>query len=125
MRRRVLRSCFGPAPAARPEPARRMDDFDPGQIDEVIHGRLRLGVIAILMSVGVADFNNLKARLKTTDGTLSVHLRKLKEAGYVAVDKGYSGTRPITRLRMTPAGRRAFRVYLEAIGRLAGLGDED
>ena len=97
-----------------------MDDFDIGGIDEVIHGRLRLGVMAYLsgLGAGLADFNELKARLQASDGNLSVHLRKLEEAGYVAIDKSFVGRKPLTRVRLTPEGRKAFVAYLEAIGRL-------
>ena len=98
-----------------------MDDFEVGKIDEVIHGRMRLGIMAYLMAVDVADFNELKAKLETTEGTVSVHLRKLEEAGYVEVEKTYRGRRPLTRAHLTPAGRDAFRAYLDAIGKLAGL----
>jgi DNA-binding MarR family transcriptional regulator len=95
-----------------------MDGFDIDQIDEVIHGRVRLGVMAHLASVEAADFGELKRRLQTTDGNLSVHLRKLEEAGFLAVDKSFLNRRPLTRVRMTPEGRRAFVAYLDAIGRL-------
>ncbi len=95
-----------------------MDDFDIDRIDEVIHGRLRLGVMAYLAGSGSADFNTLKARLQATDGNLSAHLRKLEDAGYVAVEKGFVGRKPLTTLTITDAGRRAFATYLEAIGRL-------
>lgn len=97
-----------------------MDDFDITGIDEVIHGRLRLGVMAYLsgLGAGLADFNELKARLQATDGNLSVHLRKLEEAGYVAIEKSFVGRKPMTRVRLTPEGRKAFVGYLEAIGRL-------
>ncbi len=95
-----------------------MDDFDIAQIDEVIHGRLRLGIMAYLIGVQAADFNSLKARLQATDGNLSVHLRKLEEAGYVAVDKSFAGKKPLTRVRLTDVGRKAFLAYLDAIGRL-------
>ncbi len=97
-----------------------MDDFDIGGIDEVIHGRLRLGVMAYLSGAGAgsADFNELKTRLQASDGNLSVHLRKLEEAGYVAIDKSFVGRKPLTRVRLTPEGRKAFVDYLEAIGRL-------
>jgi DNA-binding MarR family transcriptional regulator len=95
-----------------------MDDFDIGDIDEVIHGRLRLGVMAYLSSVQVADFGELKARLQATDGNLSVHLRKLEEAAYVAVEKSFAGRKPLTRVRITPAGRKAFVAYLDAMNRL-------
>lgn len=95
-----------------------MDGFDINRIDDVIHGRLRLGVMAILAGEETADFNALKARLQATDGNLSVHLRKLEEAGYVAIEKSFSGRKPLTRVRLTPEGRAAFVAYLDAISRL-------
>ncbi len=95
-----------------------MDGFDIDQIDEVIHGRLRLGVMAYLSGAETADFNTLKARLQASDGNLSVHLRKLEEAGYVAIDKSFSGRKPLTRISLTEAGRAAFVAYLDAIGKL-------
>jgi DNA-binding MarR family transcriptional regulator len=95
-----------------------MDDFDINGIDEVIHGRLRLGVMAYLAGAGAAEFNELKARLQASDGNLSVHLRKLEEAGYVAIDKSFAGRKPVTKVRLLPEGRKAFLTYLEAISRL-------
>ncbi len=98
-----------------------MDSFQIADIDEVIHGRVRLGVMALLMAEEAADFTVLKNALDVNEGTLSVHLRKLEEAGYVAIHKGYRGRRPLTTLSLTPEGRAAFKTYLEAIGKLAGL----
>ena len=95
-----------------------IDDFDIGALDDVIHGRLRLGIMAILAGAGGAEFGELKTRLQATDGNLSVHLRKLEEAGYVAIDKAFAGKKPVTRVAMTKAGRKAFVAYLDAIGRL-------
>ena len=95
-----------------------MDDFDIDRIDEVIHGRLRLGIMAYLSSAESADFNALKARLQATDGNLSVHLRKLEEAGYVAIDKRFVGKKPLTTVTLTGAGRAAFIDYLDAMARL-------
>ena len=95
-----------------------MDGFDIDQIDEVIHGRLRLGVMAFLSSAGTAEFTDLRNRLQATDGNLSVHLRKLEEAGYVTIDKRFSGRKPLTTVSLTEAGRAAFVGYLDAIGRL-------
>ena len=92
-----------------------MDPFDIDGLDEVIHGRVRLGVMAWLVGHQEADFNALKARLKATDGNLSVHLRKLEEAGYVAIAKSFAGRKPLTRVRLTPAGREAFIAYLAAM----------
>jgi DNA-binding MarR family transcriptional regulator len=97
------------------------DDFDIGNIDEVIHGRVRLGVMAYLAVEGIASFNVLKAKLEVTEGTLSVHLRKLEDAGYIEIIKGYAGRRPLTQARLTVAGQAAFKRYLDAIGKLAGL----
>ena len=94
--------------------------FGVGQIDDVIHGRLRLGVMAYLANAEVADFNELKAILEVTQGNLSVQLRKLEDANYVAIEKGYLGRKPRTQVRITPGGRKAFAVYLEALGKLIG-----
>ncbi|MBU1325651.1 MAG: transcriptional regulator [Alphaproteobacteria bacterium] len=94
------------------------DDFDISRIDEVIHGRVRLGIMAYLSGAGSADFGELKTRLQTTDGNLSVHLRKLEEAGYVEVSKRFVGRKPLTEARLTEDGRRAFVKYLDAVGAL-------
>jgi len=94
--------------------------FDIGKIDDVIHGRLRLGVMAYLAQAEVASFNELKAALQVTQGNLSIQLRKLEDAGYVAIDKSFLGRKPLTRARLTPLGRKAFGAYLEAIGKLVG-----
>jgi DNA-binding HxlR family transcriptional regulator len=95
-----------------------MSAFDITEIDEVIHGRLRLGVMAYLSGGGTADFNELKSALQASDGNLSVHLRKLEEAGYVAIQKTYSQRKPLTRVALTDKGRSAFVVYLDAIEKL-------
>ncbi len=94
------------------------DDFNIGDIDEVIHGRVRLGVMAYLSGADTADFNELKARLDVTDGNLSVHLRKLEDAGFVEVLKSFQGRRPLTRARLTDQGREAFVAYLDAMAPL-------
>lgn len=100
-----------------------MDGFDIAGIDEVIHGRMRLGIVAFLSGAGSADFNTLKARLQTTDGNLSVHVRKLEEAGYVEVDKRIVGRKPLTTVTLTPEGRAAFHAYLDTMAKLVGQGD--
>ena len=97
------------------EPA---DDFDIGRIDDVIHGRVRLGIMAYLSGVESAEFGELKARLQATDGNLSVHLRKLEEAGFVSVAKSFNGRKPLTEASLTEEGRTAFVAYLDA---MAGL----
>jgi DNA-binding MarR family transcriptional regulator len=95
-----------------------MGAFDIGQLDDVIHGRLRLGVMAYLADAEVADFNELKSALGATQGNLSVHLRKLEEAGYVCIEKSFLNRKPLTRIRLTDTGRAAFTRYLDAIAKL-------
>lgn len=95
-----------------------MPGFDIDKIDDVIHGRLRLGIMAYLADSEVADFNELKAALQATQGNLSIHLRKLEDAGYIKIEKSFLARKPLTRARMTPAGRKAFAAYLAAIAKL-------
>jgi DNA-binding HxlR family transcriptional regulator len=92
--------------------------FDIGKIDDVIHGRLRLGIMAYLADAEVADFNELKDLLEATQGNLSVQLRKLEDAGYIAIEKSFLGRKPLTRARITETGTKAFRAYLETMARL-------
>ena len=91
-----------------------------GKIDEVIHGRLRLGIMVYLADAEAADFTELKTVLEATQGNLSVHIKKLEEAGYVAVATGFVNNKPLTRVSITPQGRKAFAAYLEALGGLIG-----
>jgi DNA-binding MarR family transcriptional regulator len=95
-----------------------MEGFDVNELDDVIHGRIRLGIMAYLVGAGAADFGTLKAQLQATDGNLSVHLRKLEEAGYVAIDKSFRDRKPLTSVTLTAAGRQAFLKYLDSIARL-------
>jgi len=97
-----------------------MAGFEIGKIDDVIHGRLRLGVMAYLADAEVASFNELKAALDTSQGNLSIQLRKLEDAGYVAIDKSFLDRKPLTRASMTPKGRQAFAEYIETIAKLVG-----
>ena len=93
---------------------------DLGRIDEVIHGRMRLGIMVYLADAETADFTELKTALEATQGNLSVHLKKLEEAGYVAIVKSFKDNKPLTRVSITPKGRAAFGAYLEALGGLIG-----
>ncbi len=95
-----------------------MAGFDVEAIDDVIHGRIRLGIMAYLAHAQAAEFTELKAALKTTQGNLSIHLRKLEDAGYVEIDKSFVNRKPLTRARLTAAGRKAFADYLDAIAKL-------
>lgn len=81
-------------------------------LDKVIHERLRLGIVSALAVNEALTFNELKAMLEATDGNLSVHARKLEEAGYVACTKTFEGRVPKTEYRLTPAGRAALDQYL-------------
>ena len=90
------------------------------RIDEVIHGRMRLGIMVYLADAGSADFTELKAALEATQGNLSVHIKKLEEAGFVSVAKSFVNNRPLTRVSITPAGRAAFANYLTAMSALIG-----
>jgi DNA-binding MarR family transcriptional regulator len=82
------------------------------ELDRLIHERLRLGILSALAVNESLTFNDLKGLMKTTDGNLSVHARKLEEAEYIAVTKYFEGRQPKTEYRLTAAGRRAFERYL-------------
>ena len=97
-----------------------MSAFDHTSLDDVIHGRLRLGVMAYLSAASPATFVELRDRVNATDGNLSTHLAKLETAGYVEVRKTFEARKPVTRIALTPLGRAAWVAYLE---RLRGLLD--
>jgi DNA-binding MarR family transcriptional regulator len=84
----------------------------PLDLDRLIHERLRLGIVSALAVNDRLTFNDLKRLLRTTDGNLSVHARKLEDAEYIACDKSFDGRIPRTEFRITPAGRKAFEKYL-------------
>jgi DNA-binding MarR family transcriptional regulator len=83
------------------------------ELDPVLHERGRLAIASVLAAVDQITFTELRDELAMTDGNLSVHLQKLEEKGYVAIDKHFVGRRPQTTCRLTPAGRRAFARYLD------------
>lgn len=82
-------------------------------LNRLIHERIRLGIVSALAVNRSLTFNELKAMLKTTDGNLSVHARKLEEADYVACTKSFDGRLPKTEFRLTAAGKRALERYLD------------
>ena len=94
---------------------RRILAAQPGlpEFDRLIHERIRLGMVSALAVNDSLSFNDLKRVLKTTDGNLSVHARKLEEAGYVRCSKYFDGRIPRTEYRLLPAGRKAFEAYLD------------
>jgi DNA-binding MarR family transcriptional regulator len=96
--------------------------FDHKGIDDVIHGRIRLGAVAYLSTVQSALFPELRDKVGATDGNLSTHLRKLEEAGYVSVDKSFVDRKPRTRIALTEAGRAAWLQWLERMRSLSDLG---
>jgi DNA-binding MarR family transcriptional regulator len=98
----------------------REPTFDPARLDDAIHGKLRLGIMAYLSSVSAASFAELKEKTDASDGNLSVHMRKLEDAGYLTIEKSFVGRRPRTTLALTPAGRKAWIAYLDELRRLTG-----
>ena len=92
-----------------------MSRFDHTAIDDVIHGRLRLGVMAYLSTVSPAPFVELKAKINATDGNLSTHLSKLEEAGYVRIEKSFVNKKPRSNVHLTKAGRTAWIDYLSRL----------
>lgn len=82
-------------------------------LDKVIHERMRLGIISALAANDKLSFGELKTLLDTTDGNLSVHARKLEDAGYVTMKKSFAGRTPLTEFKITAAGRKALTRYLD------------
>ena len=108
--------------ASRPIPARatprlealatRPEAGEARALDALLHHRLRLGIVSALAGAGALTFVELRSLLATTDGNLSVHARKLEDAGYVSCAKSFAERRPRTEYRLAPAGRRALERYL-------------
>lgn len=90
-----------------------VESTNPVGLDQLIHGRVRLGIVSALAVERSLTFNELKERLETSDGNLSVHARKLEEAGYIEVTKSFEGRFPRTDYRLTAAGRKALERYLD------------
>ena len=95
-----------------------MNEFDYQQLDEIIHSRIRLAIIAVLISAGEADFNFLKEKVNATDGNLSVHLKKLEDAGYLSVKKEFLDRKPRTSYSLTKKGTAAFESYVDRLEKL-------
>ena len=89
-----------------------MTDFDHAAIDDILHSRVRLAIIAFLAGAKSADFAAVRDATKTTDGNASVHLRKLEDAGYVAMQKRFIARKPQTLYSLTERGRRALLAYV-------------
>ena len=106
----------GPNPSERPEALKGVKGgaaaHGPLELDRLIHERMRLAIVSALAVNESLTFNELKRLLETTDGNLSVHARKLEEAGYVDCTKTFEGRVPRTDYRLSDAGRRALERYL-------------
>ena len=98
--RRVASPARTPAKAAVPE------------LDRIVHERVRLAIVSALAVNDAMTFGDLKALLNATDGNLSVHARKLEDAGYVVCTKGFDGRVPRTEYRLSASGRKALEKYL-------------
>jgi len=99
--------------AKRNAPAALSANAAAASLDRVIHERTRLAILSALAVNASLTFNELKELLRVTDGNLSVHARKLEDAGYIGCTKSFAGRVPKTEYRLLPAGRRAFEKYLD------------
>jgi DNA-binding HxlR family transcriptional regulator len=93
-------------------PKEQAPKLTPAEIDRLIHERMRLGIVSALAVNESLSFNELKDLMKTTDGNLSVHARKLEDAEYITCNKFFEGRTPKTEYRLTAAGRSALERYL-------------
>jgi DNA-binding HxlR family transcriptional regulator len=110
-REKVREKARGRAPEENREPAPVAPELP--ELDRLIHERIRLGIVSALATNDSLSFNDLKRVLKTTDGNLSVHARKLEEAQYISCVKFFEGRVPRTEYRLTATGRRALSEYLD------------
>jgi DNA-binding MarR family transcriptional regulator len=95
------------------KPARKVVETQIPDFDRLIHEKTRLAIVSALAVNASLSFNELKAILKTTDGNVSVHTRKLEEANYLTTRKSFEGRVPKTEYSLTAAGRRALERYLD------------
>jgi DNA-binding HxlR family transcriptional regulator len=110
----VAKTSAARAPQEMPDrPVKPKAKSAAADLDRLIHERVRLGIVSALAVNETLSFNELKGLLKTTDGNLSVHARKLEEAEYVACAKSFAGRVPKTEYRLTALGRRALERYLD------------
>lgn len=98
-----------------------MTGFDHTQLDDLIHSRIRLAVMAVLASVERAEFAFLRDQVNATDGNLGAHLRKLEDAGYLSAEKRFVARKPVTDYRLTAQGRAAFDAYVAHLATLTGI----
>ena len=102
------------SPTVRPQASRvRPAQARAGELNRIIHEPIRLGIVSALAGCESMTFNELKELLRTTDGNLSVHARKLEEHDYVICEKAFEGRIPRTSYRLAPQGKRALETYLQ------------
>ena len=99
-------------PKANPAPVPVETGPSIPELDRIIHERIRLGIVSALAANSTLSFNDLKRLLQTTDGNISVHARKLEEAGYLTCTKSFQGRVPKTEYSLTTSGRQALEKYL-------------
>jgi DNA-binding MarR family transcriptional regulator len=92
-----------------------MDNFDYQKINDVLHSRIRTAIMAVLISVDEAEFTFIRDKINATDGNLSVHLKKLEENKYIAVDKKFVNRKPVSTYKITDEGRNAFEDYIRTL----------
>lgn len=85
------------------------------KLDPLLHSELRLAIMSLLMELEEADFSYIKEKTEATSGNLSIQSEKLAEAGYIEIEKGFSGKKPRTIYRITAHGIEAFREYVDAL----------
>ena len=108
-RNTAIKDVGGPEPLRVEKAAGQVSE----SLDKIIHERMRLGIISALAANEKLSFSDLKALLNTTDGNVSVHARKLEDAGYVVCEKSFKGRTPLTEYKITDAGRGALERYLD------------
>lgn len=92
-----------------------MEAFDYHELDELIHSRIRLAIMAVLVSVDEAEFTFLREKTHATDGNLSIHLKKLEDASYIVVTKQFIAKKPVTSYKLSRKGRKAFEEYIDRL----------
>lgn len=103
----------GSAPMPQPRGVKRAHKQTPVELDRVIHERVRLAIVSALAGARSLSFNELKDMLDLSDGNLSVHTRRLEEAGFVSCEKSFIDRVPRTEYRLTARGRKALDAYLD------------
>lgn len=85
------------------------------QLDRVIHEKGRLAIMSLMAATDQLSFTEIRDALQMTDGNLSVHIKTLNQAGYVAITKSFQNRKPLTTCSLTPQGRAAFKAYIDLL----------